>query len=66
MFALYFFEINGAIFCDAIDAAVAATKIARRMGYKSTPELISLGDGNYEVIFYNEEGYSIRAYIEFN
>lgn len=65
MFSLYFFEINGGRFRTAIEAAVTAAIIARRMGY-SRPELYSLGNDNYEVAFYNEEGYSIRAYIEFN
>ena len=65
MFSLYFFTINGLLFDDLFEAIKTATKIAKEMGYTKAPYLIELGGGDYEVIYENAEGYTIKAEIEF-
>ena len=65
MFALYFVAINGLCFTNIYDAVKAATKIAKEMGYTRAPYLIALGGGNYEILYENNEGYTIKAEVEF-
>lgn len=65
MFRLYFFTINGMMFEGLFEAIKTATKIAKEMGFNKAPYLIELGGGDYEIIYENAEGYTIKAEIEY-
>ena len=65
MFALYFYAINGMCFTNIYDAVKTATKIAKEMGYTRAPHLIALSGGDYEILYENDEGYTIKAEVEF-